>query len=134
MKVYQIAITILILSSVATLFNELHLLPVDIFSPGAVVNTDTIDQSMDVDVSGGTIETSSSIVDMVSDIGGGLIDFVMVILKTLQLALTLGSVFSYYFPGPVGAALSVMIYGITYTIYGWGGMQLYRKVSTKGMD
>lgn len=134
MKVYQIAITILILSSVATLFNELHILPKDIFNPGAVVNTNTIDQSMDVDVSGGTIETSSSIVDMVSDIGGGLIDFVMVILKTLKLALTVGSVFSHYFPGPVGTALSVMIYGITYTIYGWGGMQLYRKVSTKGMD
>lgn len=134
MKVYQYALFLLIFSAVATLFNEVGLFPVDVLHTGAAVNQSDVNEIMEIDSSGGTVETAPTIIDQVADIGGGLIFFAKVIWKTLGLALTLGSLVSMYFPGSVGTALGAMVYGITYFIYGWGGMQLYRKVSTKGMD
>lgn len=134
MKVYQFALGLLIFSAVATLFNEVGLFPVDVLHTGATVNQVDINQIMEIDSTGGTVETAPSIIDQVADIGGGLIFFAKVIWKSLLLALTIGSLVMDYFPGSVGVALGSMVYGITYFIYGWGGMQLFRKVSTKGMD
>lgn len=134
MKIYQYALFILIFSSVATLINDLGFLPVDILHPGAVVNQSDVNEIIEIDSTGGTIENSPTIINQLADLGGGLLFFAKVIWKSLGLALTLGSVVSMYFPGSVGVSLGAMVYGITYFIYGWGAMQLFRKVSTKWMD
>lgn len=140
MKIYQIALGLLVFSAVATLFNEVGIFPIDVLHTGAVANASDVDQIYEIDESGGdvktasTTETKSSILSDIADIGGGLIYFVTVIWKTLKLSLGLGSLVEMYFPGTVGEALGTMITGISYFIYGWGGMQIFRKVSSKTMD
>lgn len=137
MKIYQIALGLLIFSAVATVFNEIDLFPVDILHTGAVVNHTDVNNIYEVTntgKSGSEVQSQVTILDQIADLGGGLIFFVTLIWKTLSLALGLGGLISMYFPGTVGESLGTMITGITWFLYGWGGMQIFRKTSSKWMD
>jgi hypothetical protein len=133
LKIYVIAISLLIFSGVVTLYNELGIFDQKMYEPGYTVNQSDISSVYQVS-SGGDVKSSSNWID---DITGGL-GFIAKIMgmvwKLLGNALNFGSLFTQYVPGVVGEQIGLFITTITYFVYAWGGIQLWQKVSSKNMD
>lgn len=135
MKIYVIAIALMIFSGIVGIYNDLGIFGSNkLYEPGM----DNIDQSEVTEIyqpdSGGSVKSSSTWVD---DITGG-IGFILKIMgmswKLLSNAFNLGSIFSQYVPGVVGEQIGLLITTVTYFVYAWGGIQLWQKVSSKNMD
>lgn len=136
MKVLSVALALLIFSATVALFNDLGVFNHKVYEPGYNVNQSQVDDIYEIDQTTPTIDTKEGLTDRVADMFGlgGILRIINVVLNTLKLAVNLGSLFNIYVPGDVGAAFAALFNVITYFIYGWGGVQLWRKVSSKGMD
>ncbi|MDP1615215.1 MAG: hypothetical protein Q8L68_05400 [Methylococcales bacterium] len=131
MKVYQIALALLIFSATTTMINELGIFNYKLYEAGYQVNQSDADSIYQVDQSG--IASKESWTDQLADTLGisWVLKAAQVIYKTLSLALNLGSLFTMYVPGTVGDSFKILFNTVTYFIYAWGGVQLWRKVSSK---
>ncbi len=134
MKIYVIAIGLMIFSGVVGIYNDLGIFEGKTYEPGLHnVSQSDITQIYNPGTNG-EVKSSSTWID---DITGGL-GFVIKIMgmawKLLGNAFNLGSVFSQYVPGVVGEQIGLLITSITYFVYAWGGIQLWQKVSSKSMD
>ena len=134
MKIYVIALAIFIFSNMVSIYNDLGIFGEKPYEPGL----HNISQSEVSDIylvnSGGEAKTSSSWID---DITGGLgfiAKLMGMVWKMLINAVNLGAVFKEYVPGAVGILMGDLITAVTYFVYAWGGIQLWQKISTKGMD
>ncbi len=134
MKVYQIALALLVFSALTTMINELGIFNYKVYEAGYQVNQSDADSIYQVDNEG--INSKESWTDKLADTLGvnWVLEAAEVISKTLGLALNLGSLFTQYVGGEVGTQFKVLFNTITYFIYAWGGIQLWRKVSSKQMD
>ena len=134
MKVYQIALALLIFSAVTSVVNEIGIFNYKIYEGGYQVNQSDADSIYQIDNEG--VASKESWTDSLADtLGvGWALKAAQVIRKTLSLALNLGSLFTMYVSGAVGESFKIMFNTVTYFIYAWGGIQLWRKVSSKGMD
>ncbi len=134
MKIYEIAIALMIFSGLVGIYNDLGVFDAKQYDPGmANVSQSDIEEIYKPD-SSGEVKSSSTWVD---DITGGF-NFVIKIMgmawKLLGNAFNLGGIFSQYVPGEVGSQIGLLITTITYFVYAWGGIQLWQKVSSKSMD
>ncbi len=136
MKIYVIAIAVMLFSAVVTLYNDLGIFNTKLYEP-KVTNVTQIS----TDASGifqiddsNAVESKSGWLDKIEgglDIGWKLIQITW---HTLITATFLGSLFQEYVPGVVGQKMGALITVITDIVLAWGGIQLWRKISSKGMD
>ncbi len=133
MKIFAIAIALLIFSSIVSLYNELGIFDQKQYDPGFTVNQEDVSNIYQVE-SGGDIKSSSSWIDDITGGVGFLIKIRGMVWKTLGITFNLGGVFGQYVPGAVGVQVGILINVLTYFVYAWGGIQLWQKVSTKNMD
>lgn len=133
MKIFVIAIALLIFSGVVTLYNELGIFDQKLLEPGL----HNISQSDVTEVfkpdSNGEV-TSGGLINDIMGIPGFAYKILGVVWKLLGNTFDLGSVFAQYVPGIVGTKIGTFITVITWFFYAWGGIQLWQKVSTKNMD
>lgn len=134
MKIYAIAIALMIFSGMVGIYNDLGVFGTKTYDPGMDnINQTEVTQIYQV----GSDESVKSSSTWIDDITGGF-SFVVKIMgmawKLLGNAFNLGSVFSQYVPGVVGEQIGLLITAITYFVYAWGGIQLWQKVSSKSMD
>lgn len=133
MKIYQIALSMLILSGVVTLFNELNVFNFLMYAPGYAANITDIQGIASIDINS-VVDTREGWMDKLYDFGVVAIGVFWIFIKSIGLALNLGSLFTQYVPGNVGTKFGLFITGITWFIYAWAIVQWRQKVSTKGMD
>ena len=133
MKIYSFALKVLIFSAVVTLFNSLGILDHNLNKLDYNI---TDEQSQGIYQIGADSEIDSK--DGWYDKIESGIDFVMKLMSmaanALSLGLNIGGIFYYYIPNQVGLALNILITGLSYFVYAWGGFQLWRRFSTKGID
>jgi len=133
MKIYEFALIVLLFSGVVTLFNSLG-----IFDH----NLNKLDYNITESQADGIYQVGSD-----SEIGSkdswydrieSGIDFVMKLMglasNALSLGLNIGGIFYTYIPNQVGLAINILITGISYFVYMWGGFQIWRRFSSKGAD
>ena len=133
MKIYAIAIALLLFSGIITLFNDLNLFNQKMYEPGYNVSQSEANGIYQIDA-GNSIESKEGWMDK---IGGGIDlgwKIILIVYHTLSLGLNLGGLFEKYVPGSVGQGFGTLITAATYFVYAWGGIQIWRKVSTKGME
>ncbi len=132
MKIYEIAIGLMIFSLMVGVYNDLGVFNSKPYDPGmANVSISEIENLNKPGTDGNIISTA------VNDIMG-IPSFIFKIMgmawKLLSNAVSLGSIFKEYVPGVVGIQIGDMITTITWIVYAWGGIQLWQKVSSKSMD
>ncbi len=136
MKIVSIAVAVMVFTAVVIMFNTLN-----IFDQKTYV--DPINQiNMQGEASGifevdsPSVSDKEGITDQIADALGfeALFKIIDVVKKALGIALNLGGLFAQYVPGVVGEQMAILINALTYFVYAWGGVQLWRKVSTKQMD
>lgn len=134
MKIVTFALAILVFSAVASMMNTLDIFNYKIYETGYKINESEANAIYTIDEP--TVDTKQGILDKISDAIGfeSIYAIIKVIGKALGMALNLGGLFKEYVPGIVGVQFSILINAITYFVYAWGGIQLWRKVSTKGME
>ena len=132
MKIIGIVIAILIFSATITLFNELNIFNQQIYEPAFSIPKDDVESVFKVD--GAVQETSSGIGGTIVSLVESTIGFMYLLGNTFAIALNLGGLFSTFIPGVVGQQIALVINGIVYFVYLIGGIQAWRKISTKGMD
>lgn len=133
MKIYEFALLVLIFSGTVTLFNTLGVLDHNIKEQGFSI-TETQAQGIfqvggenEVDSKEGWIDKLDSGIDFA-------IKMVGFITNALTLGVNIGGIFYDYIPNSVGLALNVLITGLSWFVYAWGGLQLWRRFSSKGVD
>jgi len=133
MKIYEFALLVLIFSGTVTLFNTLGIFDYNIQEQGYNVTEEQaqgiyqVGASSDIDSNDGWF----------SKLEGGVefgIQIVGFVANALVLGANIGGIFYQYIPNSVGLALNVMITGISWFLYAWGGFQIWRRFSTKGVD
>jgi len=133
MKIYEFALLVLIFSGTVTLFNTLGIFDYNIQEQGYNVTQEQAEGIFQV----GTSSDIDSNAGWFSKLEGG-VEFGIQILSFLANALSMGAniggIFYQYIPNSVGLALNVLITGLSWFVYAWGGMQLWRRFSSKGVD
>lgn len=116
------------------MFNTLDVFNYKIYEPGYTINQSDVDGIYEIDEP--QIDTKQGILDKLSDAVGfeSIYGVVKVIGKALGMALNIGGIVKQYIPGAVGEQFSILINAVTYFVYAWGGVQLWRKISTKGLE
>lgn len=134
MKIATFALAVLIFSAVVTMFNALDIFNYKVYEPGYTINQSDVDGIYEIDEP--IADTKQGLLDKVADAIGfeAIYSIIKVIGKALGMALNIGGLFSQYIPGVVGEQLSILVNAVTYFVYAWGGVQLWRKVSTKSME
>lgn len=115
------------------MYNELGVFDQKLYDPGYTVSQDEANGIYLVDV-GDAAESKEGWLDKIE---GGIdlgLKLITIIYHTLSLGLNLGSLFEVYVPGTVGQQFGLLFTAVTYFVYAWGGVQLWRKVSSKTMD
>lgn len=133
MKIYEFALLVLIFSGTVTLFNTLGVFDHNIKEQGFNI-TET--QAQGIFQVGGQNEVDSK-EGWLDKLDNG-IDFafkmVGFIVNALTLGVNIGGIFYDYIPNDVGLALNVLVTGLSWFVYAWGGLQLLRRFSSKGVD
>lgn len=133
MKIYEFALLVLIFSGTVTLFNTLGIFDYNIQEQGYNITEEQaqgiyqVGASSDIDTNEGWL----------SKLEGGVefgIQIVSFMANALVLGTNIGGIIYQYIPNSVGLALNVLITGLSWFVYAWGGMQLYRRFSSKGVD
>jgi hypothetical protein len=134
LKIVTFALAILIFSAVATMFNALDIFNYKIYEPGYNISESEANAIYTIDEP--TVDTKQGVIDKISDAIGfeSIYAIIKIIGKALGMALNLGGLFKEYVPGVVGMQFSILINAVTYFVYAWGGIQIWRKISTKGME
>lgn len=133
MKIYEFALIVLIFSGAVTLFNTLGIFDYNVKEQGFNITEEQaqgiyqISGTNEVDSQSGWIDKLESGVDFA-------FKMVSFIVNALTLGVNIGGIFYDYIPNQVGLALNVLITGISWFVYAWGGLQLWRRFSTKGVD
>ena len=134
MKIYVIALAIFIFSNMVSIYNDLGIFGEKPYEPGL----HNINQSEASDIylieAGGEAKTSSLWIDDTTGGLGFVAKLMGMVWKMLINAVNLGAVFKEYVPGVVGMLMGDLISAVTYFVYTWGGLQIWQKISTKGMD
>jgi len=133
MKIYEFAILILIFSGVLTFFNTLGIFDHKLQEQGYNVTEEQAQGIFQVGVSS-DIDSNEG---WFSKLEGGVefgIQIVSFLANALVLGTNIGGIFYQYIPNSVGLALNVLITGLSWFVYAWGGMQLWRRFSSKGVD
>ena len=134
MKIYVIAIALMIFSGMVGVYNDLGIFGSKTYDPGLTnISQTEVTEIYNID-SGGSVKSSSTWIDDITGGFGFVIKIMGMAWKLLGNAFNLGSVFSQYVPGVVGEEIGLLITAITYFVYAWGGIQLWQKVSSKYMD
>jgi len=135
MKIYEIALLVLILSGVSSFFNAVGVFDYQFDEINVEVDESQIDKIYEVDANG-SIKTDEMLLEDSGDAFGFgfILSSMAVILNALGMALNIGGVIHGYIPGVIGYEIGLLVNGLTYFVYGWGGLQLYRKVSTRDME
>lgn len=134
MKIYELAIALMIFSGMVGVYNDLGVFNAKQYDPGMDNVSQTEIQEIYKPDTSGEVKSSSTWID---DITGGfsfLVKIMGLAWKLLSNVFNLGSIFSQYVPGIVGEQIGSLITAITYFVYAWGGIQLWQKVSSKSMD
>ncbi len=135
MRVYRIAMLVLIFSLVSSGLNELQVISAQLPEAGSGVNQTTVSGVFEID----NDDQFASIDDFKedsADIGGisGLWKVWKVLTSLLKNALLVGTLFKQFVPGQVGVVFGAMITTMAWGIYGWALIQWKFKVASKGMD
>jgi len=133
MKIYEFALLVLIFSGTVTLFNTLGIFDYNIQEQGYNITQEQAQGVYQV----GTSSDVDSKEGWFSKLEGGIefgIQIVSFVSNALILGANIGGIFYQYIPNNVGLALNVMITGISWFLYAWGGFQIWRRFSTKGVD
>ena len=133
MKIYEFALIVLIFSGTVTLFNTLGVFDYNVKEQGFNI-TETQAQGIYQVSASNDVDDKDGWYDKIE--GGVEFAFKMVgfITNALGLGVNIGGIFYDYIPNSVGLALNVLITGISWFVYAWGGLQLWRRFSTKGVD
>ena len=135
MRVYRIAMLVLIFSLVSSGLNELSVISAQLPEAGSGVNQTTVSGVFEID----NDDQFASVDDFkedTADIGGisGLWKVWNVLTSLLKNALLVGTLFKQFVPGSVGTVFGAMITALAWGIYAWGLIQWKFKVASKGMD
>lgn len=135
MRVYRIAMLVLIFSLVSSGLNELSVMSAQLPESGSGVNESSI--SGVFEISGD--DQFASVEDYKEDsaeIGGisGIWKVWNILTSLLKNALLVGSLFKQYVPGQVGVVFGTMVTAMAWAIYAWALIQWKFKISSKGMD
>ena len=135
MKIYEFALLILILSAVSGFYNAMGVFDYQYEEVNVAVNETEIDTIYEIDMEG-NIKTDEMLLEDSGDANGFsfILKTMSVISNALGMALNLGGVVQSYIGGVIGYEIALLINGLTYFVYGWGGLQLYRRVSTRDME
>lgn len=137
MRIIDIALFVLILGVVTTFLNISG--GIDHNYEELDINTSQIESDtgsiFEIDTSE-SVETKESLKDKLLDWSGlDILPMIWnIIVNTLKLAFNLGGVIGGWIGGSIGAQFAIVINVIVYFLYIIGGIQLWRKVSTRGMD
>jgi len=133
MKIYEFALLVLIFSGTVTLFNTLGLFDYNLQEQGYNVTQEQaegifqVGTSSDIDSNAGWFSKLESGVEF----GIQILSFLA---NALSMGANIGGIFYQYIPNSVGLALNVLITGLSWFVYAWGALQLYRRFSSKGVD
>jgi len=133
MKIYEFALLVLIFSGTVTLFNTLGIFDYNIQEQGYNVTQEQAEGIFQVGNSEDIDSTDGWFSKLESGVEFG-IQIVSFIANALTMGANIGGIFYQYIPNDVGLALNVLITGLSWFVYAWGGMQLYRRFSSKGVD
>jgi len=133
MKIYQIALGVLIFSAVMTLFNSLGVFSYQMYQPG-YNNVNSADAAEVFQLDTEDMDTQEGWLDRISGIGTGILFALGLVWKTLGLATNLGGLFQQYVPGDVGLQFGLLLTILTDVVLAWGGIQILMKITTKQMD
>lgn len=134
MRIATFALAVLVFSAVVTMFNTLDVFNYKVYEPGYTINRSDADGIYEIEEP--QVETKQGVLDKVADVVGfeAIYNIWKVVKKALGMALNIGGLVSQYVPGDVGEQFAILINAVTYFVYAWGGVQLWRKVSSKNMD
>ena len=135
MRVYRIAMLVLIFSLVSSGLNELQVISAQLPEAGSGVNQTTVSGVFEIS----NDDQFASIDDFkedTADIGGisGLWKVWNVLTSLLKNALLVGTLFKQFVQGQVGVVFGAMITAMAWGIYAWALIQWKFKVPSKGMD
>lgn len=135
MKIYEFALLILILSAVSGFYNTMGIFDYQYEEINVAVNETEIDTIYEIDMEG-NIKTDDMLLENSGDANGFsfILKTMSVVSNALGMALNIGGVCQSYIGGVIGYEIALLINGLTYFVYGWGGLQLYRRVSTRDME
>jgi len=133
MKIYEFALLVLIFSGTITLFNTLGIFDYSIQEQGYNVTQEQAEGIFQVGSSADIDSTEGWLSKLESGVEFG-IQILSFIADALTMGANIGGIFYQYIPNSVGLALNVLITGLSWFVYAWGGMQLYRRFSSKGVD
>jgi len=133
MKIYEFAILILIFSGVVTFFNTLEIFDYNIQKTGYNVTQDQAEGIFQVGASSDIDSNEGWFAKLEGGVEFG-IQIISFMANALSMGANIGGIFYQYIPNSVGLALNVLITGLSWFVYAWGGMQLYRRFSSKGVD
>lgn len=133
MKIYEFALLVLIFSGTVTLFNTLGIFDYNVKEQGFNITEEQAQGIYRVS-SGNDVDDKEGWYDKI--VGG--INFALKLVKfianALKLGVNIGGIFYEYIPNEVGLALNILVTGLSWFVYAWGGMQILNKFSTKGVD
>ncbi len=131
MKIYVIALTVMLFSGVVGIYNDLGIFGEKPYNP-ELTNISKSDVEMFAPTNSGKV--SGGIWNDIMGIPGMVVGVLGLVWKLLGNAFNLGGIFSQYIPGVVGTQIGLLVTATTWVIYAWGAIQLYLKVSSKGME
>jgi len=133
MKIVELAIIVILFSGTVTLFNALGIFNYNMAPIDTGLNESQATGIYQIGNNGG-IDSKESFYDQIEN---GL-EFVFKLMtfasSALLMGLNIGSIFENYIPGIVGSSLATLITGISWFFYAWGGLQIWRRFSSKGAD
>ena len=132
MKIYVIAIALMIFSGMVGIYNDLGIFEDKPYEPKLTnISQSEVTEIYKPDSNG---EVSGGIINDIMGIPGMVYKIMSMAWKLLGNAFNLGAVFAQYVPGVVGTQVGLLITTLTWVVYAWGGIQLWQKVSSKSMD
>ncbi len=132
MKIYVIAIALMVFSGMVGIYNDLGIFGDKSYNPKLTnVSESEVTEIFKPSSNG---EVSTGIISDIMGVPGMIYKVMSMAWKLLGNAFNLGGVFSQYVPGVVGQQIGILITTLTWVVYAWGGIQLWQKVSSKSMD
>lgn len=134
MRIITFALAILIFSGVAAMMNGFGIFNYKIYEPGAKINQSDVNDILIINEP--TVDTKPGILEQLADSLGfeWLYKAGKVIWRAIDMGIHFGDTITQYVPGVVGEAFATLFYSVALFIGAWGGVQLWRKVSSKGME
>lgn len=134
MRIVTFALWAIIFSGVAVMMNGLGIFDYKVYEPGYNVSESDVDGIFQIEEP--VVDTKQGVLDKLADSLGfeWLYNGARLIWKAIDMGIHFGDTITQYVPGVVGEAFATLFYSVSLFLGAWGGIQIWRKISTKGME